>query len=227
MTKTFTCRELGGVCDEKFSGNSLMEIVQKGMQHMQSDEIHMKKIGDLSNSTSETKEQWFERMQKEFDARMNDIPLFVDNGANAVRQDLPFVERDAITAVLYDPKANKYLGLKWKKVDWDTLITGGIEVGQTAEEAARMEIAQETGYKNIRLVSELPRYDSKFFHHPKGVNRYAHFRCFFFELVNDEREIVSSDELEKHTCIWLSREEMEQFRLPEGHRFIFNQVIGR
>ncbi len=79
MTKTFTCRELGGICDQKFSGSTFMEIVQKGMQHMQSDESHMKKIGDLKPGTEgagetprETKEQWFERMQKEFDSREED-----------------------------------------------------------------------------------------------------------------------------------------------------------
>ena len=34
MSKTFTCRELGGVCEEKFSGDTLMEIVQKAMPHI-------------------------------------------------------------------------------------------------------------------------------------------------------------------------------------------------
>jgi 8-oxo-dGTP pyrophosphatase MutT (NUDIX family) len=155
------------------------------------------------------------------------IPLFIAANADTPRPDMPFVERDAITAVLYDPKTNKYLGLKWKAVDWDTLITGGIEEGQTPEEAARMEIEQETGYKHIRLISGLPPYDAKFFHHPKGVNRYAHFQCFLFELVDDKREIISEDEVAKHECVWLSPEEMEQFRLPEGHRFVFNQAIGR
>jgi hypothetical protein len=72
MTKTFTCRELGGICDEKITGSTFMEVIQKGMQHMQADADHMKKMGDLSNTTGETKEQWFERMQKVFDARLED-----------------------------------------------------------------------------------------------------------------------------------------------------------
>lgn len=153
-------------------------------------------------------------------------PLFVDTGMNAVRADLPFVERDAITAVVRDPKTGKYLGLKWKEVDWDTLITGGIEEGQTAEEAALAEIREETGYKNLRLVTELPRYHSKFFHHPKGVNRFAHFRCFLFELTDDEHEEISAEERSKHDPLWLSPEEMDEFRLPEGHRFIMEQVYA-
>jgi ADP-ribose pyrophosphatase YjhB (NUDIX family) len=154
----------------------------------------------------------------------NEIPLFVDSGANAPRPNMPFVERQAITAILYDPTKNAYLGLKWKTVDWETLITGGIEANQTPEEAARMEIEQETGYTQIRLVSTLPRYDAKFFHHPKGVNRYAHFQCFFFELIGDERKPLSENEKVQHECVWLSPAEMEQFRLPEGHRFVFEQM---
>ena len=72
MTKTFTCRELGGVCDEKISGGTFMEIINKGMGHMQSDDAHKAKMASMSNTTGETQEAWFARMQKEFDARPED-----------------------------------------------------------------------------------------------------------------------------------------------------------
>jgi predicted small metal-binding protein len=69
MTKTFTCRELGGTCDKKFSGNTLMEIVQQAMPHMMQDEAHKTSIIDMEKRTGENQAQWMERMQKEFDAR--------------------------------------------------------------------------------------------------------------------------------------------------------------
>ena len=72
MSKSFTCRELMGICGERFSGDSLMEIVQKGMAHMGSDDAHKEHIAGLSGNTQETQEQWFERMQKEFDDRADD-----------------------------------------------------------------------------------------------------------------------------------------------------------
>lgn len=72
MSKTFTCRELGGVCDERFSGDSLMEIVQKGMPHMMSDDTHMASIMEMEKRTGESKEAWIGRMQKEFEAREED-----------------------------------------------------------------------------------------------------------------------------------------------------------
>lgn len=151
-------------------------------------------------------------------------PTFVDTGMNALRPDLPFVERNAITALVRDPKNGKYLCLKWKQIDWDTFITGGIKEGQTPEEAARAEIREESGYKNLRLIQELPRYHSKFFHHPKGVNRFAHFRSFLFELENDLHDALTEDENSKHTCLWLDENELIDFRLPEGHRYLLDYV---
>jgi ADP-ribose pyrophosphatase YjhB (NUDIX family) len=152
-------------------------------------------------------------------------PIFTANDADAPRPDLPFIERDAITAIVYNPKNETYLGIRWKAVNWETFITGGIEEGQTAEEAARVEVREESGYKNLRLVKVLPSYHSKFFHKPKGVNRFAHFQSFLFELINDEQITVSIDEAKKHECVWLTKNELLNFRLPEGHKFLLNYIF--
>jgi leucyl-tRNA synthetase len=153
-------------------------------------------------------------------------PVFTqEGGEDAFRPDAEIAERQAISAVVYNPKTEKYLGLKWKKVDWDTLITGGIEEGQTAEEAARQEVLEETGYKNLKLVKQLPSYQGRFWHVPKEVNRVAHFQCFLFELEDEEQEGIVEDEQKKHDYVWLSKEEMMDFRLPEGHRFLMDGIL--
>jgi len=72
MAKTFICRELGGACDETFSGNTLMEIVGKAMPHMMADEAHKQSIMSMEARTGENKEQWMARMQREFEARSDD-----------------------------------------------------------------------------------------------------------------------------------------------------------
>jgi 8-oxo-dGTP pyrophosphatase MutT (NUDIX family) len=151
-------------------------------------------------------------------------PIFIATGIDAPREELPFIEREAITAIVIDPKTKKYLGLKWKTVDWETFITGGVEEGQTPEQAARAEVLEETGYKNLKLVAELPKFHAKFYHHPKGVNRFAHFHAFLFELENEDREEVTADEQKNHDCIWLDEVELEKFRLPEGHRFLLKYI---
>lgn len=72
MTKTFTCKELGGVCEEKFSGGSLEELMQKAMLHMMSDDDHKRKIMDMEGDTGESREEWTKRMQEEFEKREED-----------------------------------------------------------------------------------------------------------------------------------------------------------
>jgi uncharacterized protein with PIN domain len=73
MSKTFTCRELGGICDEKFTGEIFDEIVQKAMPHMMSSDTHKEHIMTIEKRTGENKEQWFKRMQAEFDAKPENL----------------------------------------------------------------------------------------------------------------------------------------------------------
>lgn len=72
MSKTFTCRELGGVCEAGFTGETLQEVMQKAMPHMHADEEHKQHVANLSDSSGESKEQWMERMQQEFDSKPED-----------------------------------------------------------------------------------------------------------------------------------------------------------
>jgi leucyl-tRNA synthetase len=139
-------------------------------------------------------------------------PLFVAE----FDKSLPFVERNAISAIVKHWSEDKYLGLKWKKANWGTFITGGVEKGQTSEEAARAEIEEETGYFNLKLIKNLPSTHSKFYHIPKKENRFAHFTNFYFELENGEQKEVSEEEKAKHELIWLSPNEVEKFITPEG-----------
>lgn len=155
-------------------------------------------------------------------------PLFVDTTPEGAPHDgEPFVERDAIMAIVKDPATGKYLGLKWKQIDWKTLITGGIEEGQDAEAAARAEIAQETGYKNLRLAKRLTDVHSKFFHGPKKQNRFAHFTVLYFELEGDAHEELSDEEKAIHDVVWLSGEEMDAFGLPPAHQYSWDELKGR
>ena len=72
MSKTFTCKELGGICDAAFSGETFPEIIDKAMPHMMSDDAHKAKMTNMPKVAPMTKEQWFEKMQAEFNARKAD-----------------------------------------------------------------------------------------------------------------------------------------------------------
>jgi leucyl-tRNA synthetase len=145
----------------------------------------------------------------------------------AVKKESPFVARQAITALVKHWSEDKYIGLKWKTVDWDTLITGGVEAGQTPEQAAIAEIREETGYQNPKLVKTLSNTHAKFYHVPKGENRFAHFSCLYFELADGDRDEISESDKKNHDVVWLSTKEMEAFRLPDSHRYMWNEFQGK
>ncbi len=152
-------------------------------------------------------------------------PLYIQTDTDSkVRENEDFVEREAITAIVRNPADDTFLGLKWKEVDWSTFVTGGVEDGQTPEEAARAEVFEETGYKNLKLVAEFPKTHSQFYHVPKKQNRFAHFSGFYFELENDEHVDIDVAEQQKHDVVWLSRKDMENFPLPDSHKYLWGRV---
>ncbi|MDE2188763.1 MAG: class I tRNA ligase family protein, partial [Patescibacteria group bacterium] len=170
---------------------------------------------------------WLERLNADVSVDpKTGVSCFLDVGnVSAVRPELPFVERNAICAVVKHWKDDKYIGLKWKKVAWRTMITGGPDGDETPEEGAIKEIIEETGYLHPKLKKHIGRVDSRFFHNPKNVNRYAHFDCMYFELVDDERRELSAEESEKHEVVWLSKKEMSDFLSPAAQRYFWDVLF--
>jgi 8-oxo-dGTP pyrophosphatase MutT (NUDIX family) len=152
------------------------------------------------------------------------FPTFIATGAHAPRPELTFEPRDAIAAAVRNLTTGRYLVLRWKKVAWTTFITGGTD-GMDAEAAARLEIHQETGYRDLEVVGVLPRFRSKFYHTPKGLNRDAFVTPFLFNLISEDQDPVAADELEKHDWTWLSLEELLACGLPEGHQYMLQTIL--
>ena len=145
--------------------------------------------------------------------------IFVDeDGPTAVRLGMPFVERDAVMAIVLHWREDLVLGLRWKTVDWETLVTGGIEDGQTAETAALAEIAEETGYLSARLLATLEPVEARFHHEPKGQNRHARFTVMVLRLADGARREVEAAEAAMHEPVWLDRDALRAFRLPPAQR---------
>lgn len=121
---------------------------------------------------------------------------------------LPYVERNAVEIIIHDPKKDKYLCLKWKNQPWITFITGGVDEGEDYLKAAKREVLEETGYKNIKLIKSLGRTHAVFHAAHKNENRIANGEGFLFELVDDERNEMSQSEKEIHQVVWLDRKDL-------------------
>ncbi len=129
------------------------------------------------------------------------IPRLIDH-KNPHQPGKEVVYRHAIIAVVRNPKNNTYLCLKWKKQTWITFVIGGVENGEDPGAAAIREIREKTGYKNIKLVKMLGEAQSEFYAAHKGVNRIAHTYNILFDLIDEEKDVVASEEQEIHDLVW-------------------------
>ncbi|MEI7765565.1 MAG: class I tRNA ligase family protein, partial [bacterium] len=153
-------------------------------------------------------------------------PKFVASEGDAkVHTDLPFIKRDAICAIIRNPKNDKYLCTSWKNYHMHGLVTGGIDQGEDPVEAALREIKEETGYKNVKLVKN-PNFalHSQFYHRVKKENRWARFQYFFFELIDEEKDIVNKKEISLHDVVWKTKEEIKTFFTVIEGQFTFNFI---
>ncbi|HEX7724710.1 MAG TPA: leucine--tRNA ligase [Candidatus Paceibacterota bacterium] len=144
-----------------------------------------------------------------------------------IRPDKPFVPRDAVAAFVQHWSEDKFLLLKWKKVPWTTPITGGIEKGQTAEDAVRAEIHEETGYKNIEIVKKAPnQIHSTFFHPPKDENRVGHFSNFLVKLKDGAQDKIDGAELAVHEPLWVPRAQVREMLSAQGQKMAWDMLTG-
>jgi len=141
-----------------------------------------------------------------------------ETGDSAIQKDLPFIKRENVCAIVLNPKNGKYLCVDWKKFNMHGLITGGVDEGEDVVEAAKREVVEESGYKNLRVMSN-PGFaiHTKFFHRVKKQNRWARFQYVFLELENEERNEISADEKAVHELVWKTKKEMDTyFTVAEG-----------
>lgn len=140
-------------------------------------------------------------------------PMFKPTeGKDAVRQDKPVKRRMNVHCIVKHHKEDKILCLDWGKYEWRSFIIGGVEDGEDPVEAALREIEEETGYTNVRFVGEAgPEIHGEYYAEHKGFNRYAVEKGLYFELIDETQKDISEEEAEKHSVVWVERQEVANF----------------
>lgn len=119
--------------------------------------------------------------------------------------------RTMIHALIKHPEENKYLCLQWKQFNWKTFIVGGVEEGEDMIEAAKREIYEETGYKNLKFIKKLAQpVESHYFAAHKDENRIAVATPILFELENEEKDSITDEEQAKHEPYWSTLDEIKR-----------------
>lgn len=120
-----------------------------------------------------------------------------------------YVTRRNVHAFVRNPKTDEVLCLRWKKHPWTTLPMGGVEEGEDLIEAARREVLEETGYKNLtnpRILGGEVR--AEYFAAHKDQNRISYTSLVAFDLANDDRVSVSGEESAAHEAFWAKSSEV-------------------
>ena len=166
-------------------------------------------------------------------ARKYDLPIrstiaktFVTTEGNAaVREDLEDKHRRTVIAIVKHWEKDAYLCLDWERFGWHSFIIGGIDDGETPEEAAVRETQEETGYRNFHVKGEVGfEVHNRYFAAHKGINRYAETRCVLLELENDEQEPIEEEHTVNHVPVWKDASELNAFLNLPAHEWYLSIV---
>ncbi len=123
---------------------------------------------------------------------------------NPPKEEKETVQRNNVHVLLVNPKTNEVVCLKSKKYPWTTFIIGGIKDGESDIEAAKREVYEETGYKNIKFIKYLNQVPvvAEYFAEHKDRNNRASVLGMIFELEDEEKDSISEEENLKHKIVW-------------------------
>lgn len=138
------------------------------------------------------------------------------------------VVRDTVVVHLKDTSTGKFAVLDWHGTleGITTAIMGGIEEGQTPEEAALMEIKEEAALSNIRIVKKSPWITvSKYCASHKKQNRKAIVHTFLAEVNSLEGQgAIGENEQALHTLTWVDEEQVGRKLTPSHQKQIWNML---
>jgi leucyl-tRNA synthetase len=146
---------------------------------------------------------------------------------DAVRPGMPFVERNAVVCIVKHWSEDKYLCSKWKSNDWQGFVTGGIEGNDDVITTATREVAEETGYTNVKHIKSFGKVHTQFYHDVKKVNRFAHFRVVYIELGSGDQKEISAEEKALAELVWVDKNKVRDFVNRDDMKAAWDMATGQ
>ena len=153
-------------------------------------------------------------------------PYFKGTGEESLNPNVETKFRTSVIAVIKNEEDNTFLCVDALKRNCKSFVLGGIEKGETPEEAAVREVKGETGYVDIKINRKsILELHNHFYAGYKGVNRYAILNVIFGTLNSKKREKVSDEEFNKQKAIWVKKENLKDFLTVNNNVFVNNYLL--
>lgn len=150
----------------------------------------------------------------------------ITSGKDAIRADKETIERNSVFGIVKHWKENKYFLLDWQRFNWKSFIIGGVEDGETPEEAVAREVKEETGYQDIKKIIPV-NFDTqvKFFAEHKGINRKGRFTAFLIELGSGKYVKPEEEHTKNHVGVWVDYKNVRNYLNLENNIRIWNYFV--
>jgi len=136
--------------------------------------------------------------------------------------------RKSIVAVVKDPKTGKFISINWGALGGNLFIGGGIDEGEDIVTTAKREIAEETGYTDVRFISQSEKIHHHYIAHSKNNEpRNIEATGLYFELASEAKkeEKLEKDEVGKFKVEWLTESEILSKVGDELHSLVFKRLV--
>ena len=136
--------------------------------------------------------------------------------------------KQSIVAVVYDPKNDKYLTINWGDKGGRLFIGGSREENEDVIECSIREIAEETGYTDVKYISSTFPINHHYYAYNKDIAFEIDCIGTYFELISDKQEKQNLDEDEKDVFKheWVDRKTIEAEVKDELHSTVFENSIN-
>ncbi len=135
------------------------------------------------------------------------------------------VQRETVSAFVRMDDG-KVLALKWKEYDWLTGVIGGIEKGETPEQAAEREVKEETGYSAKAVYVSPIAIESHYFAEHKKEWRSRLDHPVLLTLEDDQKGPLSEEERAKHDTCWMTPEEIRAHGMFKNNLLALELALG-
>ncbi len=164
-----------------------------------------------------------------FDLPITQVVVWAEDDAhNPPQEGFENVERETVIVHLKDRSTGKYALLNWHGTleGITTAIMGGIEDGQTPEDAALMEIKEEAGLDNVKIIGKTRWLTvSRYCASHKKQNRTAISYGLLAEVESlDHQEKISESEQNLHTLVWVDKDKVADTLTPDHQKYVWEQL---